>query len=366
MVRFGPTFVAGLAGLASIAAAHPGHDVKAEAAERAAFLKRAPLHSRGLSHCTEKLHARGHEASNVARRELTVEKLRHRRGLRPRALYPRARDFDATIPIPTSHHSSLDVDQTVDPAVLFGSNATCILGPDTTEGPYYVSGELIRKDVSEEQAGVPLYLDFQIIDTSTCDPLPNIYLDIWHCNATGVYSGVLARGNGDSNDVSLLDATFLRGIQKTDKTGVVQFESIFPGHYTGRTHHIHVLSHPGNSTTVNPNGTISGLFNPHASYVGQTFFDQDLIYKVEALDTYAANKQPLTTNDEDGILAGEAKVIDPFMQYVYLGDRIEDGLFAWISLGIDASRESNVRAGAYYTENGGVEDNLPGGGPPPA
>lgn len=55
----------------------------------------------------------------------------------------------------------------------------------------------------------------------------------------GVYSGVVARGNGNSNDESNLDETFLRGLQKTDESGVTQIQTIFPGHYRGRATHIH-------------------------------------------------------------------------------------------------------------------------------
>ena len=47
-----------------------------------------------------------------------------------------------------------------------------------------VTGELVRQDITEDQQGVPLYMDFQLIDTNTCEPLPNIYTDIWYCNAT--------------------------------------------------------------------------------------------------------------------------------------------------------------------------------------
>lgn len=75
---------AGLVGLASIVSAHPGHDVKAEAAERAEFFKNAPIHARGLSQCETKLKARGHEKTNVVRRQKAVEKLRHKRGLASR------------------------------------------------------------------------------------------------------------------------------------------------------------------------------------------------------------------------------------------------------------------------------------------
>jgi protocatechuate 3,4-dioxygenase beta subunit len=59
-------------------------------------------------------------------------------------------------------------------------------------------------------------------------------MDLWHCNATGVYSGVAASGNGNSDDLTNLDATFLRGIIQTDVNGVAQYESIVPGHYTSR------------------------------------------------------------------------------------------------------------------------------------
>lgn len=62
--------------------------------------------------------------------------------------------------------------------------------------------------------------------------------DIWAANSTGVYGGVEANGNGNSDDASNLDNIALRGIQQTDDDGVVQFSTIFPGHYTGRTTHI--------------------------------------------------------------------------------------------------------------------------------
>ncbi|PLB39062.1 intradiol ring-cleavage dioxygenase [Aspergillus candidus] len=360
MVRIASTLVAGLVGLASVVSAHPGHDIRAEAAERAAFIKRTPLSSRSLAHCAPQMKARGLERANMARRRHAANSLRRKRDLAHLTEFQR-RDH-------SPHHSDLDVDQTVDPSELFKSGGTCILGPDVTEGPYYVSGELIRTDVSEEQAGVPLFLDIQLVDTKTCEPVPEAYIEIWHCNATGVYSGVVANGNGDPESESNLDATFLRGIQQTSAEGVVQFETIFPGHYTGRTTHVHVLSHPGD-TKANENDTLSDLYTTTASYVGQIFFDQELINAVEKTETYAANTQPLTTNDEDGILAEEAAEIDPFAQYVTLGegDDVSAGLFGWISLGIDPTQSNDVKAAVFYTEDGGIENPDAGGppGPPP-
>lgn len=114
--------------------------------------------------------------------------------------------------------------------MLFAGNNSCILTPETTQGPYWVSGELVRQNITEGQAGVPLTLDVQIIDVNTCEPVPQAYLEIWSCNSTGVYSGVNANGNGNTNDTTNLNATFMRGVQKSDNDGVVIFDTLVPGH----------------------------------------------------------------------------------------------------------------------------------------
>ncbi|KAE8146763.1 extracellular dioxygenase [Aspergillus avenaceus] len=353
------SIVAGLAGLASVVSAHPGHDIKAEAAERAAFLKRAPLHSRSLSQCADQLRARGLEQRNIARRHQAVKNLRRTKGIQSRAPFLKARDLDTVLN--TTHHSGLDVNLDTDPEVLFASNATCILGPDVTQGPYYVTGELIRDDIIEDQEGVPLWLDIQLIDTNTCEPVPEIYLDFWHCNATGVYSGIVANGNGDSSDEANINTTYLRGLQKTNKEGLVQFKTIFPGHYTSRATHIHVLTHPANETDVLANNTISGLYTSKSNHVGQLFFDQDLISTVEETAPYNTNTQDLTTNADDQILSEEADTIDPFIEYVFLGDDVTDGIFGWVSVGIDTTEDTDVTPAAYYTQDGGVENESSGG-----
>ena len=152
MVQLASFVAVGLAGLASIVSAHPGHDVKAEAAERAAFLKTVPVQSRSLAGCASKLKARGLENRNVARRQHAVKNLRASRGLSQSTIsnspfasdspnekaaphYLKARSLNSTLS--TSHHSSLTgVDASTDPSVLFASESTCILGPDVTQGPY--------------------------------------------------------------------------------------------------------------------------------------------------------------------------------------------------------------------------------------
>jgi hypothetical protein len=116
-------------GLAAVASAHPGHDVKAEAAERAAALK--GIRARGVEQCSTQLAARGVEANNIARREQTLKTLRKARGLDGPLL--KARDL---APLNETHESDLVVDLAVDPEVLFSSGGSCVLAEDVTQGPY--------------------------------------------------------------------------------------------------------------------------------------------------------------------------------------------------------------------------------------
>ncbi|RDW76330.1 intradiol ring-cleavage dioxygenase [Aspergillus mulundensis] len=350
MVQLTQGFLFGLAGLASIASAHPGHDIKAEAAERASFLKSVPVQGRSLSHCANKLKARGVAESNVVRRESAVQQLRRERNGNADARYLKVRDLETALD--TDHESTKKITLSTDPSVLFADGGACIVQPEVTQGPYYVAGELVRRNVAEDQAGVPLFLDIQLIDVNTCEPLQNVYTDIWHCNATGVYSGVVANGNGNANDESNYDTTFLRGIQSSGSDGIVQFQSIFPGHYTGRATHIHVVTHPGDQIEVLPNNTLAGLYDTRASHVGQIFFDQDLITEVEKTSPYNTNNQELTENRGDMILETEAETTDPFLEYVLLGNSVSDGIFAWISLGINSTRNEYNSPEGYWTEDG--------------
>src|SRR3954469_16984278 len=110
----------------------------------------------------------------------------------------------------------------------------CVLTPELTEGPYYVSGEKLRRDITEGKAGTPLLLNLNVINASTCKVVKNATVEIWHCDAGGVYSGEVA-GNAGTN--------FLRGGQKTNANGVAQLKTIYPGFYDGRAVHIHVKVH---------------------------------------------------------------------------------------------------------------------------
>ncbi|KAF2085347.1 aromatic compound dioxygenase [Saccharata proteae CBS 121410] len=345
----------GAAALSLLAAvevtAHPGHDHRAEAAARANYFAKAER--RSLDHCSEKLKARGVEAKMTARRQAMHDQLSKRALLK--------RDLDTVLN--TTHHSNLTgITPNTDSSVLFSGNNSCILAPETTQGPYYVTGEYFRQDVTEDEVGVPLYMDIQVIDTNTCEPLSGVAMDFWHCNSTGVYSGIVADSNGNADDTENINKTFLRGIQSTDADGDLQFVTIVPGHYTSRANHIHIVAHTAGTWSLLPNGTISG--GTTAAHVGQLFFDQDLLYEVEATEPYSTNTQDWTMNSEDSILSSEADTIDPVVEYVLLGDSVSDGIFSWISVGIDPTSNQTVTPAAIYAAGGGYTnpDSSSGGG----
>ena len=113
----------------------------------------------------------------------------------------------------------------------------CVLSPEMTDGPYYLPGEKVRRNISEGQPGAPLALRFSVVDAATCKPIKGAAVDIWHASAGGKYSGE------EANDT--VGLTFLRGIQRTDAKGLALFQSVYPGWYPGRAVHIHVKVHLG-------------------------------------------------------------------------------------------------------------------------
>uniref|UniRef100_H3H159 Intradiol ring-cleavage dioxygenases domain-containing protein n=1 Tax=Phytophthora ramorum TaxID=164328 RepID=H3H159_PHYRM len=305
-----------------------------------------------LGECTNTEPMRKLQERAVVRRAEAIENLRRER---------RQRRLDVDTVVATSHESSLTgVTADTSSSVLFGDEVACVLEPEVTYGPYYVLGEYIRSDMREDQPGVDMYIDVQVIDVSSCEPVTDMYVDFWHANATGVYSGVEADGNGDSSDTTNLDKTFLRGVTPTDDDGVAQMISIFPGHYVERATHLHFI---GNyNGTVLENGTYSG---GSVAHVGQFFFDQDLITSVNEQDTYVTNTQEITLNADDMWLqAAAADEYDPIMEYALLGDSVADGLFVWISLAVDMTAAQEVEEAATLTADGGVisSNSVIGGG----
>ncbi|MBA2741423.1 MAG: intradiol ring-cleavage dioxygenase [Actinobacteria bacterium] len=144
------------------------------------------------------------------------------------------------------------------PAAVASGLVTCVLAPEMTEGPYYVEGDKVRRNITEGKSGVPLTLRLTVVDVSSCKPIKGAAVDIWHCDAGGTYSG--------TSQQSTDGLTFLRGIQRTDKQGLAIFKTIYPGWYPGRAVHIHLKAYLGGTTV----------------HTGQLFFPDkltDVVYK---------------------------------------------------------------------------------------
>jgi protocatechuate 3,4-dioxygenase beta subunit len=153
----------------------------------------------------------------------------------------------------------------------------CVLAPETTDGPYYVANHLVRRDITDGRPGLPLVLRLGVLAASTCLPLRNATVEVWHADALGMYSGF---GSADG-------LRFLRGAQRTDARGRVAFRTIYPGWYQGRTTHIHVKVHAGGRVV----------------HTGQLFFDQLVTDGVYRGAPYAARGEPDTSNGQDAIFA---------------------------------------------------------------
>lgn len=166
------------------------------------------------------------------------------------------------------------------------------------------------------------------------------------------------------------NSTYLRGFQQTNQDGIVHFDTIFPGHYSGRAIHTHLLTHL--NTTINPkNGTMQIGSGTRVAQIGQLFWPEDLRSAVEATYPYNTNMQDVVSNNDDMWSIEQASAAyDPFPRYVYLGDKVQDGLFAWIQIGVNTTQDwtSNdyYSIAAYMGEDGGYansDSKAMGGGP---
>jgi len=169
---------------------------------------------------------------------------------------------------------------------LFDNAASCTLTPEETEGPYYFDVDAIRSDIREDRAGTDLRVAVRVQDAVACAPIANAVVDIWHCDAGGIYSGFESASTGGAGGSGPTDDdTFLRGVQVTDTRGIVEFLTIYPGWYRGRTVHIHAKVHVDSATALTT----------------QMYFDEAVTDAVYANDPYAEHTGRDTFNDSDGI-----------------------------------------------------------------
>jgi len=169
-----------------------------------------------------------------------------------------------------------------------GSTPSCVLTAALTEGPYFIDERLNRSDIRADpdtgvvSTGAPLALTFNVsrVSGSACTPLTGAYIDVWHCDAAGVYSDVSGSGSG---------RRFLRGYQITDADGVAAFTTIYAGWYSGRAVHVHfkLRLFAGATTSY--------------EFTSQFFFDESLTNIVHATSPYNARGTRNTLNTTDNI-----------------------------------------------------------------
>ncbi len=167
----------------------------------------------------------------------------------------------------------------------------CIGRPEQTEGPYYLETKLNRSDIRSDPSdgslseGIPLHLEFHVSQLSAgrCAPLPGAVVDVWHCDARGIYSGVR------DPFFNTVGKKFLRGYQITDNSGTARFQTIFPGWYPGRTVHIHFKIRTNAS---GPKGS---------EFTSQLYFEDSVVDQIYTRDPYAGRGRRMMRNQDDGI-----------------------------------------------------------------
>lgn len=255
------------------------------------------------------------------------------------------------------------------------------LAVEQMEGPYYLDYELFRRNVTEGKKGVPLNLRLTVLDATTGKPLPNAAVEIWHCDALGIYSGYGKAGNtggrpsGQSSGIPTAfpsgapsgmpsgaagrmagghqqptdKLTFLRGVQMSDSGGGVQFRTIFPGWYSGRAIHIHTKVHVGGTHV----GT--GYEGGHVCHTGQLYFEEDTVAKVEALSPYRTNTVVRTKLEQDNIYraaggGGGAAGLLTLRQSD--GQDITKGIVATLVMEVDPSKTNTGEDGGAGSPTG--------------
>ncbi|WP_405094408.1 hypothetical protein [Micromonospora sp. NBC_01412] len=265
-----------------------------------------------------------------------------------------------------------------DLAALFADANTCTLTASTTQGPYYFDADKIRRDIREDRPGTRLRVAIRVQDSEKCAPLPNAVVEIWHCDAAGLYSGAEgqstgggapggtppsgapgggpggtlpsgapgggpggtppsgapgggpggtppsgapgggAPGGGSEGEAADLtptdDKRYLRGAQVTNADGIVEFVTVWPGWYRGRTVHIHAMVHVNNNRVLTT----------------QVMFDEASNTKVFAAAPYATHTGRDTFNDKDNIYADSM-----LMKVVEDGD----GYLGVINFSADSDRD---------------------------
>ena len=217
--------------------------------------------------------------------------------------------------------------------VVTAQNLACVLSSRMTEGPYWVDERLNRADIRTDptngttKTGLPLTVNLNIysVTSAGCAALQGAWVDIWHCDAGGLYSDAAANNT--------VGQKFLRGYQISNTSGAVNFTTIYPGWYSGRAVHIHVRIRTFNGTTVVGN------------FVTQLFFDDSISDTVLSQSPYNTRGRTRDTlNANDSVYNGAANKERALATLV----RTDSGYSATLNIGVDIATQTPVVTGTAY------------------
>jgi len=199
---------------------------------------------------------------------------------------------------------------------------SCVVRPELTEGPYFVDVQLDRSDIRSDPGGaaardgLQLELAFAVsrIEAGGCVPFEGALVDVWHCDADGLYSGVADRF-GDTTGQA-----WLRGYQVAGADGIAWFTTIYPGWYEGRAVHIHFKIRTDAAAE-------QGL-----EFTSQLFFDDAISDEVYAFEPYVGNGERGTRNANDGIFGQSGNQLT-----LALAGNPQTGYTTTFEIGIDMS-----------------------------
>lgn len=197
----------------------------------------------------------------------------------------------AEVPTADGGSATVQPQQATDATVseLFNAASSCDLTPETIEGPFYFDAEAIRSDLREGRPGTTLRLAIRV-QNAECESIPDAVVDIWSCDAAGLYSGFESAGGGRDGRGRTDEETYLRGAQVTTADGIVEFTTLYPGWYPGRAVHIHAKVH----------------LDAFTALTAQLYFDEAVNERVSTASPYNQRRSARTTNDGDTFFARES------------------------------------------------------------
>ncbi|MER6530598.1 dioxygenase [Streptomyces sp. NPDC001508] len=231
--------------------------------------------------------------------------------------------------------------------------AAAVVADDGHQRPLSTAQRTALEDVPADGKPHTLtVLTIKVIDSETCKPVRNAAVDIWHCDALGVYSGYESLGSSlgggmpsgtptgtptavptDGGGAGMHqeptdDKRYLRGTWRTDHQGKARFTTIFPGWYQGRAVHIHTKVHVDGKWTKN------GYEGGHTCHTGQFYFEEEAVLAAAELKPYSTSTVTRTTLTED-IIYDQSGATGGLLTLRYDKKKIAKGVAASITVGVD-------------------------------